>query len=48
MNDFMTIAKRDRENKKLFTMKNADKTTMAEVAKVSCVIDLKSKHSWPI
>ena len=29
-------------------MENADKTTMVEVAKVSSVIDFRSKHSWAI
>ncbi len=45
MNDVILVAKRGGE---LLAMENADKTVIAEVAKVSSVIDLGSKHSWAI
>ena len=48
MKDVIAVAERGRENKKLLTMGNVDKTAMAEVAKVSSAIDLGNKHSWAI
>ena len=39
------MAKRGRENKELLTMEKADKTAMAEVAKLFSAINLGSKHS---
>ena len=48
MKDVIAVAEKDRENKKFSAIENADKTVKAEVAKVSNVIDLRSKHSWAI
>lgn len=42
------VAEKGRKNKELLTIENVDKTTMAEVAKVSNAINLGSKHSWAI
>ena len=48
MKDLIVVVKRDKENKELLAIENADKTVMAEVAKVSSAIDLKNKYSWAI
>ncbi len=48
MNDVIAVAERGGENKELLAMENIDKTVMAKVAKVSNVINLRSKHSWAI
>ena len=48
MKDMIAMAEKGGDNKKLLAIKNADKTAMAEVAKVLSAIDLKSKHSWAI
>ncbi len=45
MKDVILVAERGRE---LLAMENADKTAIAEVAKMSSAIDLGSKHSWAI
>ena len=42
----IAAAKRDGENKKLLSIKNLDKSAMAEVAKVLSTIDLDNKHNW--
>lgn len=48
MNHVITITEKHRENKELLLIKNVDKTSIAKVAKVFNVIDLKNKHSWAI
>ncbi len=45
MKDVITMAERGGE---LLAMENADKTVIAEVAKVSSAINLGNKHSWAI
>ncbi len=45
MKDVISVTERSGE---LLAMENADKTAIAEVAKVSSAIDLGSKHSWAI
>ncbi len=45
MKDVILVTKRGGE---LLTMENVDKTVIAEVAKVSSAINLRSKHSWAI
>lgn len=42
------VAKKNKENKKLLALKNADKTAIVEVAKVLNSIDLSNEHSWVI
>ena len=44
MKVMIVVAKKDGKNKELLAMENIDKTTIAEVAKVSNAIDLESKH----
>ena len=44
----IAVAERIGKNKKLLVMENAEKTVMAEIAKVSSVINLGHKHSWAI
>ncbi len=49
MKDMIAAAERGRKNEGQLAMENLlDKTAMAEVAKVSSVIDLGSKYSWAI
>ena len=45
MKDIIVVAKRSRKNKELLAIKNVNKTTMAEVAKILNVSDFRSKHS---
>ena len=45
MKYIIAMAKRSGKNKELLAMENADKTAMAEIAKVSSGIDLGSKYS---
>ena len=45
MKNVIAAVKKSRENKKLVTIKNIDKTVMAEVAKVFNAIDLDNKYS---
>ena len=48
MKDMIAVAEKGRENKELLAIENINKTAMAEVAKVSSTIDLRSKHNWAI
>ncbi len=48
MKDMIVVAEKGGENKELLAIENVDKTAMAEVAKVSSAIDLRSKHIWAI
>ena len=45
MKNVIVAAKKDRKNRGLLTIENVDKTAMAEVVKVSSVIDLSNKYS---
>ncbi len=45
MKDVIAVAEKGGE---LLAMENADKTAIAEIAKVSSTINLGSKHSWAI
>lgn len=44
MKNVIAVAKKGEENKQILVMKNADKTTMAEVAKVLSIIDFESMY----
>ena len=44
----IVLAERGRENRGLLVIENANKTAMAEVVKISSVIDLGNKYSWAI
>ena len=44
----IAVAEKGGKNKKLLGMENADKITMAEIAKVLSTIDLGNKHCWAI
>ena len=48
MKNLMVVAEKDKENKKLLAIINADKTAIAKVTKVLSAIDLQSKHNWVI
>lgn len=48
MKDVIIVAENDRENKELLAIEKADKTTMAEVAKLLNTIYLRSKYNWGI
>lgn len=48
MKDIIIVTKKGGENKKLLAIKNVNKTTMMDIAKVLSAIDLKSKYSWAI
>ena len=48
MKDVIVIAEKSWKNKKLMTMKNADKIVMADIVKMWNIIDLGSKHNWAI
>ena len=39
------MAEKDEENKDLLVIENANKTAIAEVAKMSSAIDLRNKYS---
>ena len=45
MKDVIVVAEKGGENKELLVIKKADKTVIAEIAKISSVIDLGSKYS---
>lgn len=48
MKNIIAAAEKDRKNEGLLAMENANKTAMAEVAKVFSAIDLGNKYSWAI
>ena len=48
MTNIIAVAERGRENKKLLAMENVNKTTIAEVAKMSNAINLGRKYNWAI
>ena len=42
------MVEKNRENKELLAIKNANKTIMAKVTKVLSAIDFESKYNWAI
>lgn len=45
MKNMIVVAEKSEENKKLLAIQNAEKTVIAEVAKVMSTIDFENKHN---
>ena len=48
MKDVIVVVEKDRKNEGLLATKNADKTAMAKVSKISSAINLGNKYSYVI
>ena len=48
MKDMIVAAEKGRENGELLIIENIDKIAMAEIMKISSVIEFGNKYSWTI